>query len=301
MRRSDLMLAFLGSVALHAGLLGAIPSTGSKMAGGAEQAAVDLGAAFEDMVTGAITAADTPVTRAEAAFAKVQTARATTVPPEETAQATPVNEQTRRHTSPEVRAAQTTEVARAVMPDRMASSVVTALSEAPEMELERAEAARAAPAPPSPPEEMIEGRDIAVTPVEKSLRPAARPAPSKKGNASRQAKKGGTSSNRDGAQSTGAERAIAAQQAGNAAADNYPGAVMRTIRQVPQVRVRGKGRVVLVFTINGQGRLANLSVRHSSGDPKIDREALAHLRRAAPFPQPPPGARQRFSVPITYR
>ena len=271
------------------------------MAGGAEQAAVDLGAAFEDMATGAIAAADTPVTRTKAPVAKAQTTRATTVPPEDTAKVIPVNKTAQRHTSPKVRAAQTTEVAKVVAPDSMAPSVVPSRSQSLESSRNMSEIARADLASPAHPKEVIKGRDIAVRPVETSLRPEARPAPSKAGNAKRRAKKGSTTPNRQAAQSTGADRSVAAQQAGNAAADNYPGAVMRAIRRVPQARVRGRGKVILIFTINGQGQLANLSVRRSSGDAQIDRAALAHLRRAAPFPPPPPGARQRFSVPITYR
>lgn len=303
MRRGDLSLALLGSVALHAGVLVALPSPSAQIAGGAEQAAVVLGAAFEDLAIGAIATDDTSVEGASQTIPKISPladvtpARAVKTRPVTTAQTASIATRTQIDASRTAHAARSTEVAKNVTPGGTAEGVALDRSVAPNRPPDTLNTVRAVS-----PIEFIRGRDIAVTPVEKSLRPVARPtAPSKEGSAKKRAKKGSTAPIRRTDQQAGAERAVTAQQAGNAAADNYPGAIMRAIRRVPQARVRGKGKVVLAFTINGKGHLANLSVRHSSGDTQIDRAALAHLRLAAPFPAPPPGAKQRFSVPITYR
>ncbi len=66
----------------------------------------------------------------------------------------------------------------------------------------------------------------------------------------------------------------------------------------------GLGRVSISFAISRSGSLRHASVSRSSGNGKLDRAALATVRRAAPFPSPPNGAgvRQlRFSIPITFR
>ncbi|MEL6647438.1 MAG: TonB family protein [Pseudomonadota bacterium] len=44
--------------------------------------------------------------------------------------------------------------------------------------------------------------------------------------------------------------------------------------------------------------MAGLSVSKSSGSARLDLAALSMVRRAAPFPAPPPGARRNFSINI---
>jgi protein TonB len=73
-------------------------------------------------------------------------------------------------------------------------------------------------------------------------------------------------------------------------------------RYPPQAR--GKvGEAKLAFSIDRSGRVVESRILHSSGSDALDREALALLRRAAPFPVPPAGLsddRLSFVVPIRY-
>jgi len=84
---------------------------------------------------------------------------------------------------------------------------------------------------------------------------------------------------------------------GNAAASNYGGLVMRRIdRRKRSTSISGAVRVS--FKIRPDGALTGLRISQSSGSGKLDSLALAQVRRAAPFPPPPPGARTNYSVEI---
>ena len=50
------------------------------------------------------------------------------------------------------------------------------------------------------------------------------------------------------------------------------------------------GNVTVAFNVDDGGDLTGIGIVHTSGYPQIDAEALATIRRAAPFPPPPPGA-----------
>ncbi|MCY4335851.1 MAG: TonB family protein [Litoreibacter sp.] len=105
------------------------------------------------------------------------------------------------------------------------------------------------------------------------------------------------------AQAQQAERseqvARATRQAGNAAASNYRGIVQRKIARQREPRARGKGRVVVSFSIANNGALSSIRVSRSSGRSDIDKAALQMVRRAAPFPAPPAGAPRQFNQGIT--
>lgn len=49
------------------------------------------------------------------------------------------------------------------------------------------------------------------------------------------------------------------------------------------------GTAVVLFTLDGTGRLTAIDVRQSSGSALLDRIALRTVHRAAPFPAPPDG------------
>jgi protein TonB len=49
------------------------------------------------------------------------------------------------------------------------------------------------------------------------------------------------------------------------------------------------GTVLVAFRVSREGALEHAGVRASSGDARLDEAALAAIRRAAPFPAPPPG------------
>jgi protein TonB len=64
-----------------------------------------------------------------------------------------------------------------------------------------------------------------------------------------------------------------------------------------------QGVAQVFFSIDRQGRVLNSRVVRSSGASALDDEALAILRRAEPFPPPPPelpGARVDLTVPIRF-
>ncbi|MEL0436828.1 energy transducer TonB [Phycobacter sp. K97] len=88
-----------------------------------------------------------------------------------------------------------------------------------------------------------------------------------------------------------------AKAQGNAAASNYPGLVMRRIQRAKR-RANVRGEAMVAFRIGPGGGLAGVSLARSSGSARLDEIAVAQVRRAAPFPPPPPGARTSFTVRI---
>ncbi|MEQ8896809.1 MAG: TonB family protein [Roseovarius sp.] len=124
--------------------------------------------------------------------------------------------------------------------------------------------------------------------------------------AARQQPQGNASQNATTGAATGAEtnRRQAntgtgqSSEAGNAAVSNYPGQVMRQISRVRRPQVGSRGTAVIAFTVSSSGGLAGLSLTRSSGNGRLDQAALGVVRRAAPFPAPPPGARRSFSINI---
>lgn len=81
---------------------------------------------------------------------------------------------------------------------------------------------------------------------------------------------------------------------------SYGAAVVRKIRSVRKQRVKGRGKVLVGFEIAPSGSLRSVRVVRSSGSGQLDRAALDHIRRAAPFPTPPKG-RARFSFEFVNR
>lgn len=67
-------------------------------------------------------------------------------------------------------------------------------------------------------------------------------------------------------------------------------------------RQRITGAVRVSISISGSGSLAAASVQASSGYPMLDKEALATVRRAAPYPKPPEGfgGSARFSLTLRF-
>ncbi|MEM8793937.1 MAG: energy transducer TonB [Pseudomonadota bacterium] len=90
-------------------------------------------------------------------------------------------------------------------------------------------------------------------------------------------------------------------KAGNAAVSNYPGKVQRRIARTRAKRVGGKGTARIRFVISQSGRISSISVARSSGSSEVDKAALDLVRRAAPFPKPPSGARRNFVIPVRVR
>ena len=60
------------------------------------------------------------------------------------------------------------------------------------------------------------------------------------------------------------------------------------------------GVAIVSFRIDGSGNATGISLAKSSGHADLDAETLAMVRRASPFPPPPPGAQTTFSAPVNY-
>ncbi|MDR7123834.1 TonB family protein [Pseudotabrizicola sp. 4114] len=117
------------------------------------------------------------------------------------------------------------------------------------------------------------------------------------GNADRNARKGAQTGQENAAAAAaaaGAARAQGNQQAGNAARSSYPGLVLRKIERTRKPAHAARGTVVVAFRVAPSGALASARVARSTGDPSLERVALDHIRRAAPFPPPPAGAETDF-------
>jgi protein TonB len=98
----------------------------------------------------------------------------------------------------------------------------------------------------------------------------------------------------------------ASASAGSAAASAYRGQVIahltRFKRYPESARSRGaEGTPTVAFSLDGGGRVTGAGLSRSSGERDIDAEAVAMVRRAAPFPAPPPGAPRSFSASIGFR
>ncbi len=84
-------------------------------------------------------------------------------------------------------------------------------------------------------------------------------------------------------------------------ADAYAAAVMRRIRSIPAGRSSGRGSALVAFGIGPRGQLTSATIARSSGNPALDQAALAHIRRAAPFPPPPGGRSPGFTFEFVTR
>lgn len=92
-----------------------------------------------------------------------------------------------------------------------------------------------------------------------------------------------------------AKPAQARKEAGIATEASYAKAVLKKIAKLSRKAAPGKGRAVVGFVIAADGRLSQVVVLTSSGIDALDKTALDHIRRAAPFAAPPQGAKASFS------
>lgn len=98
----------------------------------------------------------------------------------------------------------------------------------------------------------------------------------------------------------------AAQAATSAAAGElrqYALAVRLAIGKARPRHTGARGKVVVVFTVGEDGRVQSPSIARSSGDARLDAEALAAIARAS-LPPPPAGAtaqQRTFLIPFDFR
>lgn len=296
-RFRTILIAAVVSGMVHLGAMAAMapPSENALMAGGAENVPAALGTSFEDFAAGSPSpSAPTPVPpppmpQAEPAPMADLAAELVAAPPEEALlpMPAPVESATLPDVLPPERAESQvppTEQAEAQLPDRpdVTPPDVTQI-EPVTAEPEHVEVATATtPAPPVRPDPTM--------PEPEPSRQASAP----QGNAEQDARRGSQQTDQ-GQATSNAPAQQAAQVQGNAAVSNYPGEVLRVIQRTRQARSPSRGRALVVFSVGNRGELAAASIAQSSGHPGLDRVALDHIRRAAPFPPPPPGAQRQFS------
>lgn len=167
----------------------------------------------------------------------------------------------------------------------------------------------AALSPVTPPETLTPAPETASAAPDQSLRPHPRPdrpapqvATQQQGNADRNATRGTATGQDTATTATAPARQATAQGDGGAATSaSYGRAVLTQISRTRKARAPSRGRTLVAFSISDAGALASVQVLQSSGSPDLDRVALDHIRRAAPFPKPPAGARRQFSFEFVGR
>ena len=92
---------------------------------------------------------------------------------------------------------------------------------------------------------------------------------------------------------------------GSAEAQAYRGAVYGSFHKADEVVEAAQarhlhGQAVVAFSIDDTGALTSIQIAISSGDAAVDTAALDYIRKAAPFPPPPPGAPRSFSPAIGF-
>lgn len=87
---------------------------------------------------------------------------------------------------------------------------------------------------------------------------------------------------------------------------NYAGLVsahLRRHQQYPaEARSRGdQGTATVSFSLDGGGRVTSSNLVRGSGIASIDQEVQAMVRRSSPFPAPPSGRGDSFTIPVRFR
>ena len=103
--------------------------------------------------------------------------------------------------------------------------------------------------------------------------------------------------------SAGSAGRPAARGASGMSVSAYLAAVAgRVARNKPagSTAAQAQGVVVVAFSVTASGSAAGIRVARSSGHGVLDQAALGAVRRASPFPPPPPGAPRSFSVPMRF-
>ncbi|UKJ77864.1 energy transducer TonB family protein [Azospirillum brasilense] len=149
------------------------------------------------------------------------------------------------------------------------------------------------PEPPPPPPPKPLPKPASKPPVKAAPKPQAAPTapPSPSPIA-------GTGTGRDAA------AAVEAVSASRGAMVDYGARVWAWIGRHKPEKVVGGGQATVKLTLGTAGEVLDASILTSSGDEALDRAALAAVRKASPFPLPPPGlaAEDRvFSVPFLFR
>lgn len=130
--------------------------------------------------------------------------------------------------------------------------------------------------------------------------PAAKPAAKPKPKAPSAAASANTSSKADPSAKAGNDTGTGSAKsgAGDAAKTNYAGRVFQHLERKRRSNTTGAGSANIALTIGLNGKLESSSISRSSGSSKFDREALRRVKRASPYPKPPPGINRRLIIEI---
>lgn len=79
----------------------------------------------------------------------------------------------------------------------------------------------------------------------------------------------------------------------------YKGKVWRHLQRFRRSNVVGPGSAFVGFALEDRGKVTELSIVRTSGSSRFDGEALQMVRRAEPFPVPPPHVAHAFIFEIT--
>ena len=89
--------------------------------------------------------------------------------------------------------------------------------------------------------------------------------------------------------------AISDTQVGNAAEDNYNGALMRHMHRARKFDTDARRSSKISITIDAHGNVLDVRVLRRSGDKTWDRRVVKELKRIAPYPAPPSGGPHTWS------
>lgn len=152
-------------------------------------------------------------------------------------------------------------------------------------------------APEPPKARRTETRSAAAARAEKPAKPKAEASASPPGGAKAKGKS-------QQATRAGSVASAAASSGDKEAYGRKVNSHVQRYKRYPDAAARGgmKGAVKVSISIGGSGNLASARVTASSGYPVLDGEALATVRRAAPYPKPPAGfaGTARFSLTLRY-
>ncbi len=317
-------LSVFVALAAHAALLVETEAPGVEIEGGGTLASAALGNSFADMAQGTASAVEAETvseTAPPTEVVEVQPAESSAV---STATATrPVTPQaqlrpTPTHVTPPVVTSSMEVAALPVQPQvpaeegiaasPLASPVATALA-APVKTASLAPVAEAlapveesselAPTETKRPETRPERTNAPKVETPPEPRQASNPTSAPRGNSSVNAKAGTETGQEDQhAAQAASEVQGKSSGAGNAAATNYPGQVMRQISRQKKLRTSVKGVAHVTFSIAANGALSAVNLARSSGSPELDGLALRQIQQAAPFPPPPEGALRQYTIAI---
>ncbi|TWA59775.1 outer membrane transport energization protein TonB [Azospirillum brasilense] len=150
-----------------------------------------------------------------------------------------------------------------------------------------------APEPPPPPPPKPLPKPAPKPPVKAAPKPQAAPTATPSPTPSAET---GTGRN--------AAAAVEPVSASRGAVVDYGAQVWAWIGRHKPEKVVGGGQATVTLTLGPAGEVLDAAILTSSGDAALDRAALAAVRKASPFPTPPPGltaADRVFSVPFLFR